>query len=305
MKIRFRLGLRICLALLGFSMMHNLLYADSGKKKIKIQDNIVINQIGFESDQEFSNWKVRKGQLERSLDHQKQGKHSLLWKWKKGDELQIDNLKGLAKAADYYAGGQPEIYEPAFYKKGLYGGIKMWVYQEQSNPGTMIFQVGHDVDAAGKNPKYRFTMNLNFTGWRAVWVQFNEDALVENYRGSDKMTSIVARPSKEAGKGAFFIDHFHLLEFVSYKRHSDLIMENNKSDFRIDTYEILTPYQKYLKSDIAAPLMSEDQKDFKTIEQRLEYLILGDETGSWKSVRPELKRVWSRILKAQIKRIKN
>lgn len=254
----------------------------AGKGKGRIQESIVINRIGFETAADYANWQVKKGALELSSKHQKQGEHSLLWQWKKGDELAIEKLEGLAKATDYYAGGQPEIYEPAFYQKGRYGGIKMWIYQEAANAGEMTFQVGHDLSAARQNPKYRFTINLNFTGWRSIWVQFNEDALVDNYQGVDDMHSLVATPSKEASKGNIYIDHFHLLEFVSYKRHSDLVFQNNKAAVRSDSYEILTPYEKYLKAGQSSADAKGNAAAIQTIEDRLEYLMLGGQDTDWK-----------------------
>jgi len=250
--------------------------------QLKIKKEIVTNQLGFEKDSEFDNWKTKKGLLSRSDIHKKQGMYSLLWKWKKSDELLIDNLKGLSKAADYYKGGQPEIYEPAYYKKGLYGGVKMWLYQEDAQDGEMVFQIGSDQTTAKSNPKFRFEVNLNFTGWRAVWVQFNEDALVENYKGSDVMKSVVAFPSKQLKKGSLFIDHLHLLDFVSYKRHSDLIVENNKRRVRMDSYEILKPYKKYLESNVEALLSQKEIEEFRVIEKKLEFLILGDGSNLWK-----------------------
>ncbi len=255
----------------------------AGKKTLQIQEDIVINRLGFESPQEYANWMVKKGHLEQSSSHSKQGAYSLHWQWKKGDELTIEQLQGLDQASNDYAGGQPEIFEPAFYKKGLYGGMKMWVYQEEAQAGQLIFQVGSDLQAARHNPKYRFAINLNFTGWRAVWVQFNEDALVGDYTGKDDMHSIVATPSKDAGNGSIYLDHFHLLEFISYKRHSDLIFTNHKREVRTDSYEILTPYIKYQQAATTAPLPASATADFQTIEKRLEYLILGGDDKSWKS----------------------
>ncbi len=256
-------------------------FASGGEKERKIQESIVINRIGFETTQELLGWEAKRGNLRLSAKHQKQGEHSLLWQMKKGDRLTIRNLQGLNEACGYYSGGQPEMYEPAYYPKGKYGGIKMWIYQEESNLGNITFQVGSDVKSAVANPKYRFTINLNFTGWRAVWIQFNEDAKVEGYRGNEDMHSLVAIPSADM-EGSLFIDHFNLLEFVSYKRHSDSIIKNRKAVVRTDSYEILTPWEKYQNLEYQNSDEKINIQDVKTIEQRLEYLILGGEEQSWK-----------------------
>lgn len=270
------------------------------KGKIKIKDDIVIHKIGFEQASEYHNWEAQKGQLLQSDKHQKQGRYSLMWNWKKGDALRVNQLKGLEKAASKYAGGQPENYEPAFYKEGYYGGIKMWIYQAEATEGEMIFQVGSDVKTALDNPKFRFTINLNFTGWRAVWVQFNEDALVANYKGKQQMRSLIAKPQEGLSKGTLYIDHFQLLEFISYKRHSDHVFVNNKAQVRSDSYEILQPYQKYeaflAASDSEAKTASISDK----IEERLEYIILGGADNDWKSHAIDLRKETARQTKRAV-----
>ncbi|MCT4588749.1 MAG: polysaccharide lyase beta-sandwich domain-containing protein [Carboxylicivirga sp.] len=273
----------------------NLKAIDKGK--IKIKQDIVINKLGFEDEADIQNWKVSKGRLALSDKHQKQGVKALLWDWKKNDVLTIDQLQGLNKAASKYVGGQPENYEPAFYKEGYYGGIKMWVYQEEASAGRMAFRIGSNAREAKNNPKYSFSINLDFTGWRAVWVQFNEDASVDNYQGSDDMNTIIAQPIGTAKKGTLFIDHFQLLEFISYKRHSDHIFVNNKAEVRSDSYEILSPYQKY--EQFLCSSGNDDTKAAltKDIERRLEYIILGNGANEWKKHAINLKKETAQQLK--------
>jgi chondroitin-sulfate-ABC endolyase/exolyase len=251
-------------------------------KDATLKEDIIISKLGFETPKDMHNWSVTKGSLNLSDKHQKQGKQSLLWNWKKGDELKIDNQNGLQKAAGFYSGGQPERFEPAFFQNGRYGGLKMWIYQTEACNGQMTFQVGHNTTMARTNPKYRFTINLNFTGWRAVWVQFNEDAPVRDYNGPDEMHSMLALAPEGIDQGQLYIDHFQLLEFISYKRHSDLIFQNNKSNVRSDSYEILAPYQKYLSMEGESDLRPSILNSFKTIENRLEFLILGGSNANWK-----------------------
>ncbi|TRX66413.1 chondroitinase family polysaccharide lyase [Carboxylicivirga sp. M1479] len=267
------------------------------KGKIKIKEDIVIHKIGFEQAAEYSNWSTKKGKLQVSDLHQKQGRHSLLWTWKKGDVLSIDQLKGLKKAASKNVGGQPENYEPAFYKEDYYGGIKMWIYQQEAAKGQMLFQVGSDVKSAKENPKYRFAINLNFTGWRAVWVQFNEDAKVSDYIGSDSMTSIIAQPQAGASQGQLYIDHFQLLEFISYKRHSDHVFVNAKANVRSDSYEILAPYKEYEQFLNTSSSQTSSVDLSQAIEERLEYMIIGGDDTEWRNHAIDLKKESARQTK--------
>ena len=289
MKINYYIILTLCcFSTISMIFPKACLAAKKGKGKTQIQKNIVINCIGFETDSEFNGWKVEKGSLNRSLTHQKQGEYSAHWKWEKGDILSIENLEGLDKATDIYPGGQPEIFEPAFYEKGLYGGLKMWVYQEKASKGQMICQMGSDIKSANTNPKYKFAFNLNFTGWRTIWVQLNEDAIVESYKGKETMHSMIVYPSQTMAEGDIFIDHFNLLEFVSYKRHSDMIFKNNKTEKRVDSYVILDAYKKYQNNKVSDDQNKEVSHQYKTIAKRLEYLILGDNDNSWKKRIPAL-----------------
>ncbi len=84
--------------------------------------------------------------------------------------------------------------------------------------------------AARQSPKYRFAVNLNFTGWRTVWVCFEEDAKVKGYKGSDDLQALVIFPQNtQQNDGQLFIDHLTLLKFVSNKRSSDLQFENKNA----------------------------------------------------------------------------
>lgn len=51
------------------------------------------------------------------------------------------------------------------------GGIKVWIYKESSSPGKTL-----DVQfkRASTTTVASFTANLDFTGWRGIWVEFEE-----------------------------------------------------------------------------------------------------------------------------------
>ena len=101
----------------------------------------------FESD--VSGWHSDRGHLQRSEEHWKLGTRSLQW----------DCVPGavLIRARD-------AIQDKAL--KSSDGGIKLWLYCPQPISGKLQVQVGPWV----------FPVNLGFSGWRAVWVNFREDA---------------------------------------------------------------------------------------------------------------------------------
>lgn len=251
-------------------------------------NDILISEFKFESNTYLETWTSEKGTTEISPLHFKDGQNSLLWDYTSKDFLVVADMEGLNKSTEAYKGGTPEMYEPAFYPEAKYGGIKMWLYQEAPQTGNMIFHVGSSVGAAKTNPKYKFEVNLNFKGWRAVWVCFEEDAKVSHYKGDNTMKSFVSFPSKEVvNPGKLFIDRFLLLSFVSKKRHSDLHFVNTKTDNRADSYKILEPYQKYLNLEVdTKPNQVTNNEDVakysKIISDKLEILILGNKLDTWK-----------------------
>lgn len=256
---------------------------------------IITGQYGFESETDINGWFAKNSRINLSAVHYKDGQRSLEWSWKKGSMLQIAALKGLKEASEIYVGGQPEIYEPSFYPQERFGGIKMWLYQEKPVRGQMVFQVGSDMTSAQNNPKYRFAVNLQFKGWRTIWVAFEEDAKVVGYKGSDELRTLVAYPNNiNENSGTLFIDHFTLLSFVSNKRSSDVQFVNNKRrDLRAsDAYDILGPWNAFNNNNnnnnnIDTLTLAAESKQ---IADRLQFLILGNSANDWKQRNPNLEK---------------
>lgn len=280
-----------------------LLFATIHMFAQKPANDILISEFKFESNTYLETWISEKGTTEISPLHFKDGKKSLLWNYRSDDYLVVEDMEGLNESTQPYKGGIPEHYEPAYYPQAKFGGVKMWLYQESPQKGSMIFQVGSSVEAAKINPKYKFEVNLNFKGWRAVWVCFEEDAKVSDYKGRNIMKSFVSFPSKEVlNPGKIYIDRFLLLNFVSKKRHSDMHFVNSKRDNRADSYKILKPYQAYLNLEIEEKSNNtkSDIKDVtkysKIISDKLEFLILGNKSDKWKERNSTIeKRVTSQI----------
>lgn len=259
--------------------------AEAQQPKETMITKIITGQYGFESAADINGWSAKDGNLSISAAHYKDGQCSLQWDWKKGAMLQVPSLKGLKEAGEIYPGGIPEAYEPSFYPRARFGGIKIWLYQEKPAGGQMIFQVGSDLAAAQKSPKYRFAVNMDFTGWRTVWVGFEEDAKVPNYKGSNDLQALVAYPKnvKETA-GKLFIDHITLLTFVSNKRNSDMQFVNHKrTDLRsADAYEILKPWLAFTNTSYNHAVdIKELAAESEQIADRLQFLILGDKTEDW------------------------
>ena len=254
----------------------------SASKGGHFKKDIITKRFNFEDRSDITGWVTGKGNLKLSDKHSKQGAQSVKWEWSAGSTLVMNNLEGLKKAADIYPGGQPEHFEPAFYPKAFYGGVKLWLYREAPAKGYLSFTVGTDSKSAVTNPKYHFDVKQNFSGWRAVWVQFEEDAKVDGYNGSDAMQAMVVTPSGDLKSGDVYFDLMQLMSFVSYKRHSDAQFANNKKEIRVDTYEILRPAEMLKNVGEPEELSATEESSFEKVAERLEYLILGGDDDHWK-----------------------
>lgn len=101
----------------------------------------------FEED--VSDWHADGGNVQRSEEHWKLGKSSLRWDFAPGAVL--------VRARDTAQGDA---------LKSPGGGVKFWLYCPKRISGELKVQAGIWV----------FPVKLGFSGWRAVWVNFRDDA---------------------------------------------------------------------------------------------------------------------------------
>ncbi len=100
-------------------------------------------------DQGVAGWMSTGGEVSVSAEHWKLGETSLRWDFAPAATLE--------RQAD-------ELLEATLSSRG--GGIRLWLYCARPVAGDLLFRVG----------KWAFPVHLGFTGWRAVWVTFAEDA---------------------------------------------------------------------------------------------------------------------------------
>ncbi|WP_034844424.1 chondroitinase family polysaccharide lyase [Endozoicomonas elysicola] len=271
-------------------MITSLLSAPLALAGSSVLTEAIINQrLSFESPGEYKNWYVHNGKVQTSERHFKDGRQSLLWKWENNGRLVMDDIEGLIKIAKGYPGGSPESYEPAYYTPARRGGLKLWVYREEAHPtGMLTFKVGSDTKALEDNPQYQFTMKQDFTGWRTIWVHFEEDAKVKGYSGSGDLKAMVIEPSSDMKQGEVYFDLMQFVNYVSSKRHSDEQFINNKNKNRVDTYEIKMPWNQFLagiQDESGEPVTTEELQDIKLMTERLDQLIMGSKSTDFDQVK--------------------
>ncbi|MBI5685557.1 MAG: hypothetical protein HZC54_10790 [Verrucomicrobia bacterium] len=202
-------------------------------------------------------WRSAGGTVSSSEERWKLGRRSLRWDFAPGAMLLRD--------AD------------AAMKAGLAardGGLRLWLYCERPVRGTLRFQIGPWV----------FPVNLGFTGWRAVWVQFREDA--------QKMVPIKGfQITAPDASGTLFVD---AVEFgpVEWCRHGDAqtpYTNQSRLWFTAHDHAAVPPPAP------TRPMSGEDAEAFREIARRYENWMFGRLDDSRAPVRTRLGSVQSYI----------
>ncbi|QZE14636.1 hypothetical protein K4L44_01835 [Halosquirtibacter laminarini] len=111
------------------------------------------NYIGLETNIP-SNWTTNTGTgLALSNRHFKLGNQSVEWTWNNGDQILISNPQNINTALNAYK-----------------GGLMMWIYNEVPVDDEIIVEFGK-----GTSVSFWFNYNINFKGWRACWIRFDQD----------------------------------------------------------------------------------------------------------------------------------
>lgn len=119
------------------------------------------------------------------------GEQSLHWQWTKGDALTIDH--SFTRLTDSQA--------TSAYGRGATQVLSFWLYNPTAVDDTLTVELA---DNNAENAS-RFTVNLNFTGWRAIGVSLNDDFTPAVTDQLAKLT-FHAPSSSSASAGSLYID---------------------------------------------------------------------------------------------------
>ena len=242
---------------------------------LTLTTDILAQRISFETSDDLQGVT---GPATLSANRFKDGHQALLWQWSSPEPLVFHDLPGLEDATAEYPGGQPEQLEPSYVPRSRQGGLKLWVYRESPNPdGRLEFRIGADANDARYRPAYRFEMSQNFTGWRALWVHFEEDARSADYTGTAPLRTLRIEPSPAMADDHVYLDMLQLVTYMSRKRHSDWQFANRKDTTRTDQYRVLPAWQalgRFADVPLAGRGLEGAYEAFVLIEQRYERLLL-------------------------------
>lgn len=126
--------------------------------------------------------------IELSAAHYKDGEKSLRWSWDGPATLTFGDYVQLMKS---------------FNAKNT--GIMLWIYNTKAvaTPLRFNFQTATGVVT------YYFDFNMDFTGWRACWIKYND---MPGDHSSKQITRLVIDTPKGVDQGEIFIDRLTLSE---------------------------------------------------------------------------------------------
>ncbi|MBI9021153.1 MAG: hypothetical protein JEZ10_07865, partial [Verrucomicrobia bacterium] len=160
----------------------------------------------FEGGTVPASWTVSAGAtLESSERHFKDGTRSLKWNRIAGANLLTASSPDGLPAAGASAAG----------------GIRAWVYNEVAADTHLTFRFGTAAELAAGTPHYAFEYGLNFTGWRAILVNFQQDAAVPGYSGGGLLDTMQIEAPSSIQAGDLFFDRVEFLESIISSRQRD------------------------------------------------------------------------------------
>lgn len=192
------------------------------------------------------------GTVTRSSDQKtvKQGQKSLKWKATGASTLRL------------YAASTFSIPNGWL----LRGGVKVWLYKENASPGKTLEVEFKNTVQRSSTTVARFQVNLDFQGWRGIWVTFSECKSTATSFSSGAVINDVNFVLREADTPI----HIDLLEFPQSigKQSRDKIVPPI-SPFGLELYDASNTWQRtYYWSQQTLPALPTtiDQKKIQSLE---------------------------------------
>jgi chondroitin-sulfate-ABC endolyase/exolyase len=211
----------------------------------------------FEETSLSSAWQVESGsELSLSTKHYKSGRQSLKWTWQGSSGLVFE--------------------DPAQSRTKTLTGFRAWVYNEQALDTALIFRFGTISELAANNPRYQFQFGLNFTGWRAMWIDLPRDAENSSYRGSGS-GQVNAFEIDGPNNGVVFLDLMEFVEKIHWARSADsqVPFVNEERDGGRDPYYRWS--QNILLGSLPGVITDAEKQAFQAITDRYETWVFGQD----------------------------
>jgi len=201
------------------------------------------------------------GRISLSARHFKDGGRSLSWSWETESSLILSESKHLLERMDRHV-----------------GGIKVWIYNEDPIDAKLTFFLMAAEDQ--KNPEFRFEFGLNYSGWRAAWIDLEEDAKNPSFAGPAKPinTMKIVAPTGRRG-GRVWLDLVQFVQKAARDRTADyqLPFLNRRRGGGSKKYLYLRADRLRPRSILPHAVQELKKSDFEKIARRAEDWLIGTE----------------------------
>ncbi|WP_373291246.1 chondroitinase family polysaccharide lyase [Paenibacillus marchantiophytorum] len=216
----------------------------------------------FEGNAVPSTWTLENGGSQAlSAKHYKNGQKSLLWTWTNGSKLRDTQPSNLAAA------------------NVKNGGMKLWIYNETPVNDKVTFNFGKTTEINSGIYHYTFSANLNFKGWRAIWVRFQEEGNNPAYTKSQSNALEVMQivPPASVPSGSLYFDNLEFSAAMIKVRSADYQMPKPGIDVGAGTWDNVYYYSQQTPTIPLEPTITQPQIDaFGLISSKYEKWIYGD-----------------------------
>ena len=211
--------------------------------------------VSFEQEESLAHWHaLNGGTLGLSPEIAKDGATSAKWSFRRGSRLHIDEFTAFAQTTE------PQR-----------GRLKLWIYNAQAIADHLHLQIGERTELAAGQPRYRFTFNLNFHGWRTLWINRPDKfAAVPGYHGSGVPDTLEILAPDSVASGTLYFDNLEADQDGTFAISTDRQMPfidqgENSREYRIAQF---TPDQTPLP-----PLTIQEKQDFARIAHRVDEFL--------------------------------
>ena len=153
-------------------------------------------------------------------------------------------------------------------------GFRAWVYNEEVLDEVLTFRFGTESELAANNPRYQFEFGLNFTGWRAMWINLREDARNRSYEGA-RNGRVTAFEIRASNSGTVYLDLMELVERIHPRRSPDAQVPFVNAR-RVDRSREYRWSLNTLPGPLPSQITDDERRAFKTIARRYEAWVFGN-----------------------------
>ena len=232
----------------------------------------------FENERDFYHFDHQGGSLKQSSKIYHFGKKSLKWDWLAGSEIQLKKIRSLNKQESSNV-GQSSAVSPSFITSVF-------------NPRPINDSISFEFSSSdGQNVS--FEMNLNFSGWRTIWVPFYEMKGAElKKRQAFEVKKCTIKAPALVSNGELYFDDMVISQYSDdrhqYPDSSVAFIKSEKKLHDDHWMPNLKLFKLYEKFEAKGDLSEAQQNQLSRLEDKLDDELDRASNRSAQSLRAEL-----------------